>query len=397
MKQNKFIIICFFTILFGILILYPVNYVLARYNIISVISFSNKEPNLKPGKPLNNKIESIKTSITNKTTNFFPGYSIFNSIDKSVSKKTNKSLYNNILSKDYYPVGKNSDGEYIYTNGNHYVLQNSLSTEELNSRFKQQIDFFNSLDLEDVNIFIPYRFEYTPLNNIDNIRNMSSYINKFKNIVNPSIKISEFMVDNYNDYLKYFYKTDHHYNMMGAYESYKIIMNMLDEPYKYATINKEDISYYGSMARSSYSADIKDDFLTLKTDLGEYDVYVNGELNNLKYKPKKIVKNKSKFFDYYVSYYNGLFGNVCYDFHNPEKDNLLILEDSYGWQIDDLIASSFNKTYIVDIRHDEYKNGTFNLKKFVEKNEINKVLFLYEAGTIFFDQYDYGMKDKVIR
>ena len=74
----------------------------------------------------------------------------------------------------------------------------------------------------------------------------------------------------------------------------------------------------------------------------------------------------------------------------------MILEDSYGWQIDDLIASHFNKTYVIDIRHDEYENGKFYIKDFMKENNITKVLFLYEAGTTFFDQYDYGMKDKVV-
>lgn len=321
---------------------------------------------------------------------------IHNYVNKKANHDLNKNLYQNILNKRYYPVGKNSDGEYIYTNGEHYVLQNNLSTSELEKRLTEQIDFFNSLDLDNIYIFIPYRYEYTALNEIDNIKNMNGYINKFKTSISSDINLSEFMVYDYDQYLNYFYKTDHHYNSVGAYEAYKKIINMLGYPYKQVQIQNENVKYYGSMARSSYSTEISDDFYTIKSNLGIYSVLVDGEPNNTKYKPKIIGKNKGIFYDYYVGYYNGLFGNVCYDFYNPFKENLLILEDSYGWQIDDLIASSFNKTYVIDIRHGEYKNGKFNIKEFIEKNDIDKVLFLYEAGTIFFDQYNYGMKDKVI-
>lgn len=398
MKENRFIILCFFVILFGILVLYPVNFLLMKFHVVSIVNSSNKEPNYKEEgflMDISNRLETVKTSLDNKVINYFPFYSSLNKMDKKINSTINKYIYNKALNKDYYPMGKNSDGEYIYRNHEHYILQNSLSNEELNKRIESQISFFNQLDIENVSIFIPYRFEYTGLDNSVYLRDMSKYRTKFKQGIPSNMNVGEFLVDTKEDYLKYFYKTDHHYNMYGAYESYKIIMNLLGEQAKSATVVEEDIPYYGSLARSSYSKDIKDNFYTLDIDLGNYDVLVNDKKQE-KYKPKKLEKNKNDFYDYYVNYFNGLYGRVEYDFHQEDKENLLILEDSYGWQIDDLIASHFNKTYVIDIRQDEYKNGTFRIKDFMRKHNIQKVLFLYEAGTLFFDQYDYGMKDKVV-
>lgn len=398
MKENKFIVICFFAILFGILVLYPVNFLLVKFHVVSIVNSSNKEPIYKEKGPfadVSNRLESLKTSLDNKVINYFPFYSSLNKMDKKINSTVNQYIYNKALNKNYYPMGKNSDGEYIYRDKEHYILQNSLSTKQLDERIESQIEFFNQLNIEDVSIFIPYRFEYTGIDNSVYLRDMSEYRNKFIRGINPNIKIGEFLVDTKEEYLKYFYKTDHHYNMYGAYESYKIIMNLLKEEARSATVVEEDVTYYGSLARSSYSKDIKDNFYTLDIDLGNYDVLVNDKKQE-KYKPKKLVKNKNDFYDYYVNYFNGLYGRVEYDFHQEEKENLLILEDSYGWQIDDLIASHYNKTYVIDIRQDEYKNGTFSIKEFMKEHNIKKVLFLYEAGTLFFDQYDYGMKDKVI-
>ena len=183
--------------------------------------------------------------------------------------------------------------------------------------------------------------------------------------------------------------------MYGAYDAYKIIMEMLKEKPKDASVIKHDIMYYGSMARSAYSTDIYDSFYTLDVDLGEFDVLVNNEKNEA-YKPKKLLEGNHKFFDYYISYYNGLFAQVEYDFHNDKKENILILQDSYGWQIDELIASHYNKTYVIDIRYYEEKYGKLFIKEFMENNNISKVLFLYEAGSVFFDQYDYNLNEKVV-
>ena len=91
----------------------------------------------------------------------------------------------------------------------------------------------------------------------------------------------------------------------------------------------------------------------------------------------------------------GQYGNVVYDYNDDTKDNLLIVGDSYSWQIDYLIASSFNKTHVVNLRYDEYKNNNFDLIKYVTKNNINKVLFLYDGGSTLFDQYNYNFEGRV--
>ena len=102
-----------------------------------------------------------------------------------------------------------------------------------------------------------------------------------------------------------------------------------------------------------------------------------------------------KYYDYYVQYFNGQYGNIVYDYHNDEKENLLIMSDSYAWSIDYLIASNFNKTHVINLRYDEYKNNSFDLVKYVKDNNISKVLFLYSAEAILFDNYNYDFVGRV--
>ena len=385
--QKKLFIITFLIIIYGLLIMYPVNYLLIKTGHVSITNFYSTE--IKN----NNIINRVKASVINKSINYLFMYDKVIEVHKKINAKLNKMLYKQI-NLDYYPVGINNDGEYIFRNDNKYILYNNLNNEDLNHRLNNQIDFFNNLDTN-VYVFIPYRYEYLNLNNKNNIRNMNDYRTKFMNHINDNVKIAEFKVDNEKDYNKYFYHTDHHYNMEGALLSYNEIMKLLNKNANTYEVETHNMNYLGSMAKSSYLKDIKDNFYTSDFKLNNYDVLVDGKVNDT-YKPKTIKLSNNPFYDEYVHYYNGLFGLREYDFHN-NKDNLLILEDSYGWQIDDLIASNYNKTYIIDLRYYDFNNKKLSLKEFSKKNNIKDILFIYEAGSIFFDQYDYGMKDKVTK
>ena len=78
----------------------------------------------------------------------------------------------------------------------------------------------------------------------------------------------------------------------------------------------------------------------------------------------------------YAGFYGSDYGEVIYDFHN-KKDNLLIFSNSYSNPINELIASSFNKTYIIDLRAYELDLGkTFDIDSYIKENKIDKILFL---------------------
>ena len=395
--RKKIFIFSFLVVIYGLLLMYPINYLLVRKGKINITNFYVSNPNISNNKLsfISNPLNRIKASITSKSVNYLFMYDQVNELNKKVNAKLNEKLYQ-LLNKDYYPVSTNNDNEYVFRNNEKYVIYNNLSNDDLNNRLDEQIKFFNSLDTN-INIFIPYRYEYLNLNNDINIRNMDNYRTKFINNINSNIKVSEFKVDNEADYQKYFYKTDHHYNMDGALLSYYQILEMLNKKdNKSYQVTAHKINYLGSMAKSSYLKDINDNFYTSDFNLNNYDILVDGKINDT-YKPKDIKISSNPFYDEYVHYYNGLFGLVTYDFHKNNNDNLLILEDSYGWQIDDLIASHYDKTYRIDLRYYNFNNSKLSLNEFIKENNIKDVLFIYEAGSIFFDQYDYGMKDKVTK
>ena len=96
------------------------------------------------------------------------------------------------------------------------------------------------------------------------------------------------------------------------------------------------------------------------------DVLVNGKQASEVFKPRQIRLDRDYlYYDYYVQYFNGQYGEICYDYHQDKEENLLILSDSYAWQIDYLIAASFNKTYVVNLRYDKWKKEDLNLEEYM--------------------------------
>lgn len=397
MKKDKIFIGVFLFIIFGVLAFLPIKHILIVTGKSSLqmtdnwVYFEAKPENNIVDK-LDNKFNQIKTAVENRVTNYFPFYIELNTMYQNFNFKTNKLLFDK-----YVPLKTNSDEEYVFYNkeDNFYYLENKYTKEELDNRLETQVKFFNSLSNKgiDVNIYIPTRYEITTLK--DN--NLNSYISLFNNKLNSNINITAMNVTDIKTYKKYFYKTDHHWTIYGALDGYKDIMNMLDAD----ILNVDNIvtlkerKYYGSLAKSIMNDELNDYITDMKIDL-DYDVLVNGEKPDELFKPRKLKMDRSyKYYDYYVQYFNGQYGNVIYDYHNEEKDNLLIMSDSNAWQIDYLIAASYNKTHVINLRYDEYKNDSFDLRRYMEVNDISKVLFLYDGETILFDQFNYDFIGRV--
>lgn len=395
MKKDKTLIIVFLAIIFLFSISIFSNYFFVKVGLlhINMDNFSEyipvKEKNIID--KLNNKIGRLENSLENKVTNYFPFYNEINTIVSNIEFSSNKSLFNDV------PIKTNSDGEYIFYDKENefYYLTNKYSDSLLQERVNKQIKFFNELSEKgiNVNIYVPTRYELTTLKK----DNLNYYITKFVNGLNDGINVRVMNVSNLDIYKKFFYKTDHHWTIYGALDGYKDICDMLNiECIKdFNVVEHKERRYYGSLAKSALNDTIYEYISDVDIKL-KYDVYVNGKNPTDIFKPREIRLDRSyKYYDYYVQYFNGQYGNIVYDFNNTDKENLLIIGDSYSWQIDYLIASSYNKTHVINLRYDEYKNNTFNLSKYIEDNNISKVLFLYDGGSTLFDQYNYDFEGRV--
>ena len=396
MKKDKVFNAVFCGIIGGVCLYIPVHFMLVHIGVVAKTSNDNQvvfepisEKNI--GDKLSNKVNAIKTRLENEITNSFPFYNSLNGLYQNFNYYMNSFFYKEV------PLKTNSDNEYIFYNkeNDFYYLENQYSKDELDKRLDMQVAMFNKLANLDIDMYLyfPTRYELTKLK--DN--NLNSYVDIFKDKLSSKIKVANMDITSLEQYKNYFYKTDHHWNMNGALAGYYDIMDILGKvPVdNLEVVNKRERKFYGSMAKSVLNNKTYDYILDVDKKL-DYDVLVNGKQASEVFKPRQIRLDRDYlYYDYYVQYFNGQYGEICYDYHKDNEENLLILSDSYAWQIDYLIASSFNKTYVVNLRYDKWKKGDLNLEEYMKERNIKKVLFLYEGGSMMFDQYNYNLEGRI--
>ena len=67
---------------------------------------------------------------------------------------------------------------------------------------------------------------------------------------------------------------------------------------------------------------------------------------------------------------------------------MLILSSSFSNPINGLIASHFNRTYVIDGRH----YNDFKVFDYIEKNNINKVLIIMDFNFVSMSAFELGVK-----
>lgn len=396
MKRDKVFNAVFCGIIGGVCLYIPVHFMLVHVGVVTKTSNDNQvsfEPVAEKNivDKVSNKVNAVKNRLENEVTNSFPFYNSLNGLYQNFNYYMNSFFYKEV------PLKTNSDSEYIFYDkkNDFYYLENQYSKEELDKRLDVQVKMFNKLANLDIDMYLyfPTRYELTNLK--DN--NLSSYVDSFKDKLSSKIKVANKDIASLEQYKNYFYKTDHHWNMNGALAGYYDIMDILGKTPvdNLEVVNKRERKFYGSMAKSVLNNKTYDYILDIDKKL-DYDVLVNGKQASEVFKPRQIRLDRDYlYYDYYVQYFNGQYGEICYDYHKDKEENLLILSDSYAWQIDYLIASSFNKTYVVNLRYDKWKKEDLNLEEYMKERNIKKVLFLYEGGSMMFDQYNYNLEGRI--
>lgn len=216
--------------------------------------------------------------------------------------------------------------------------------------------------------------------------------------LDESIKKGVLYINTPEDYQKYFYKTDHHWDIEGQLQGYKDIIRTVkgkdEELLNIETILIEDAKYNGYKSRQSGDYNIYDDFSVLWSDLPKHEVRINGKKGS--YGDKQSYLNGEFTQEEGINHYGlangGDYGLIEYKFNQPKKENLLIFVESFSNPINSFIASHFNNTYLVDLRYyEEAYEKEFKFGEFVEKYKIDEVLFT--GYYFFYANDDFLIKD----
>ena len=301
----------------------------------------------------------------------------YNDIPKSVCK-------NRYVSFSDWHANYNCDDYLLYKYENY--------NETIEKIIKGKIDMYNR-----VNENIDTYYYFIPTSKILDFENNKYSIDVIK-LLEENLKnqksFSYLDFNNYDEYKEYFYKTDHHWNYKGSQKAYEDIIYMFNKNANVVKPEEEivfnNITFYGSLARASRILDYKESFKAYKYNLSNIKTLINREVasygNEDEYLRDEF--SEDKFANHYALYYGDDYGEVIIE-GNSGKRNLLIIGDSYTNSINKLIGTHFNKTYDVDLRHyKEAFNEDFDIKTYIEKNDIDKVLIIMNYDLLLNSIFD---------
>lgn len=198
-------------------------------------------------------------------------------------------------------------------------------------------------------------------------------------------------IDSFDTYMKYFYQTDHHWNHVGAQKGYEDIVRLLlgekETPYQPVEEVVFDAVYNGSYVQRTGVRNASEHFAAYRYRLPEIKLTVNGKKKTVgrqaQYFTGKYSKNELA--SHFATFYGGDWGELVYDTGREDRENLLILCNSYGCSVRHLICAHFHKTYVVDMR--EYLSQThksMKIQQYLTDHHISKVLILGDVSYFLY-------------
>jgi len=211
----------------------------------------------------------------------------------------------------------------------------------------------------------------------------------FKTLLKAEYK--SFKLDDFTDYQKSFYLTDHHWNQYGSQIGYEEILEMLspnEKPYlptgQYCIYDK----MYGTFTYRVGRVIEGEDFCIYDYDLPDneflYSDQWRGSRKDTKaFQDKDYKNNNLNYYDIAFAQHHG----VISQYNEGKEGNLLVIRDSYANTITDLLAHHFKNVFFVHPVYYWHENGKhLNYREFIEEYEIDKVLFMYTIENYFYDE-----------
>lgn len=200
-------------------------------------------------------------------------------------------------------------------------------------------------------------------------------------------QVHVYEINSFDEFKNNFYTTDHHWNHDGSYRGYVELAEFLGvkktlEQGEERCVEK---TFAGSKAAASGSSmTFKEDFCAYDYELPEHTITINGKESE--YYSLFTLQGFEN--PVYGSYYGWDYAEIIFDYNQKKKDNILLIGDSYDNAILELIASHYNKTYSIDVRHYEREFGQkFDYTKYIKDNDIDKVIFIGGIDYYSLDEF----------
>jgi len=202
------------------------------------------------------------------------------------------------------------------------------------------------------------------------------------------LAFSKLELGSIEDHQKWFYRTDHHWNVYGILEGYAIIHAMLKEHYPEISpmlepnrlVTFEDIQFSGSHTRTAFYTDVVDPLIVEDVAFPPFTIIQAGEVTPYNRRSEYLAGNYTNvpFEGHYGAFYGGDAGFLEYIFENDSDRRLLIIGSSYTNAIEPLLAAHYAHTYAVDLRH----YGKFSFAEFILDYPVDDVLMIGDCSDV---------------
>jgi len=287
---------------------------------------------------------------------------------------------------------------YYDSEHNQLIYQPTLFNEETRHLIDERIMNYKELieAYPDINFYLYYHeilenSEFHPLNPFFSEVDSGTSLKYFMENKPEGLQIKKFMLDDMDDHIKYYYRTDHHWNVFGVLRAYDEIYKMLSMGYQdilpeleYANIvTFPDVEFLGSLARETLYPINGDQFMVEVVNLPPFEMVKSGQ----------VVKEHPRYSyfegDYstipYTNHFNQFYGKVTdlieYTFNNGSDRNLLIIGSSFRNALDPLLGAHYHKTFCIDLRY----YSDFSLSEFLREYNVDDILIIGDDEVAFED------------
>ena len=239
-------------------------------------------------------------------------------------------------------------------------------------------------------------------NSIDD--NCDAFLNQIDGKV-PYIDLRPYITDSAEHIDQYFYKTDHHWNPLGAFKAFQIISDYLQSEYPNDNINgyyqnlenweinRKENWFLGSRGKrtGSYFGGVDDlIWLTPKFDtemsfLNIYkDEFYYGDYYDANIREEYILERDYFMKNAYCVYVGGDYPLVQHrNAIAPVDKKVLIIKDSFVLPLQTYFSTVFSEVDVIDLRH--YTAGT--LYEYIEESKPDIVIMNLNGGGVSADVF----------
>lgn len=309
----------------------------------------------------------------------------------------NKSIINDIIITDDQWLLKNP----AWTTKYNEIDQSMVAVEELSQFLKEQnIEFYFALPPSKTNALsfkLPSHIQTYAKENVD----------YFLKKLPADVKAIPLMEDFEKKYTEeeiqsMYFKTDHHWNMDGAFLGYQSIMNTIQQEssiYKGKEVKQED--YTRTCAQNKHLVgSFNNQLYQLIDATGEklcdytpkegfhFTSVTAKDVNGTTYHTLDEIYGveKQQETTSYAGYYANDYPEIVFENNDAPNDvHALILKDSFANAIVPHLAENFKQTSILDLRHYHEKD----VYQYIKDNNINMVLFVYSDSNLSGEMYQF--------